>query len=968
MNRNLYTLGRVSALLIAGSAAIFAQGTQTASVTGKVNTAAGAPVAGARIILSSPALMGERTLTTDANGNFAARLLPPGAYTISIVKEGFQTIKVREKLGIDQNYQPRIVLPEVQGAVVQVVATSAGVDKTDVKTATNYTLDQVDKLPTANRSQETVALLTPGVVTGVGGRVQIRGAMTSGNLYMVDGQNVTDNTYGNRGNRLIEDSLEETQVITGAISAEYGNVEGGVINSVTRSGSNEFTGQIRWELSSGKWNATQPGQVRSEMPDQTNQTRTFSAGGYLWKDRVWFYTSYFTRGTSAADSVDSSAAGEPGANYAYSIKEIRRQLKLTAQLTQDHTLVASYNNSQNAELNRDYGVGELSALIPQSYRDHFWNVALRSVWGPRFTTDIRYGEKSQKYVGGGSGSQSPISNDDDGLLYGGGIFNSTDGGDRRKNNTFGAKGSLFLDLFGNHQLDFGYDYYEGIRQARNDQSPTGAIFEVANLDYANRTATPVAAWIFQSFDGSANNYTHGLYFNDKWSINNNLSLQVGLRWDKYEAKNSSAKTAGADGLSPRLGVKYDLNGDSKWVFGASWSRYNGKVLESITNSVSNQGNPIEIDWYAKAPYDSQSLSWAQIQDRSIYDIGNPKSVAWANNPTLNVKLSPDMKAPHVDETQVSAAYSYDLGGWGNGFVRLTAVRKSWSDIIDYTIGLNGISAADPETTVKYYNKVWNNQPAARRDYKDLEFDGSWNKGAWSATGNITWASLKGNFEGEGSSTPGRGEGVNAWNVLDTYNTDTNGIYTTVDKANVYAFDKSWTTPDGYLSGHQPLRIRGTLNYTLDWALGSTSFGAIYRFDSGSHFSISRKVPRAQWSADLPSEVGANLVQYKDQSRGAGIFNSVAYTDVAVTHDLPVYKVAGRPVRIFAKVVIQNLWNHQQDVTWATTYRNNGAKGNALDGNPYSLATPFYRGANYGAVGISNFGIARTINMSAGLRF
>lgn len=961
MNRNLSTLGRVSALLIAGSAAVFAQGTQTASMTGKVNTSAGAPVAGARIILSSPALMGERNLVTDASGNFVARLLPPGTYTITVVKEGYQTIKVHEKLGIDQNYQPRIVLPEVQGAIVQVVATAAGVDKTDVKTATNYSLDQVDKLPTANRSMETVALLTPGVVTGVGGRIQVRGAGTGGNLFLVDGQNVTDNTYGSRGSRIIEDSIEETQVVTGAISAEYGNVEGGVINSVTRSGSNEYTGQIRWELSSDKWNALKPRQDGTKVPDQVNQTRTISGGGYLIKDRLWFFTSYYSRGANTASAIGSDAQ-EAGANYTYGINEIRRQLKLTAQLTTDHTLVASYNNSQNSEKNRDYSAGELACLIPQNYHDEFWNVALRSVWGPRFTTDIRYGEKKQTFAAGAGGTQSPIYSDDDGYFYNNGIFNSNDGGDHRNNKTFAAKGTLFLEAAGSHQVDFGYDYYEGIAKARNEQSPTNLIYEVSGVDFANRVATPVAVWQFTSFDGSANNYTHGLYFNDKWSINSHVSLQLGLRWDKYEAKNNSTKTAGADGLSPRLGVKYDLNGDSKWVFGASWARYNGKVLESITNSVSNQGNPTEVDWAVQDQYASTPLTFAQIQNPGIYAIGNKDYVTYLNNPTLNVALDPKMKAPHVDETQVSAAYSYDLGDSGSGFLRLTAVHKIWGDIMDYSVGLNGISPNDPATGRNYYMKYWTNQPDARREYKDLEFDASWNKAAWSATGNITWASLKGNYEGEGSSQPGRGEGVHAWDTINVYNKDANGNYTDVNTANVSMFDSRWKTPDGYLAGHQPLRIRGTLNYTTDWSYGSTSFGLIYRFDSGAHYSNTRSLSRKGWNPALPVESGTSFNQYMDQERGAGVFYSGSFTDLAVSHDLPVYKVSGRPVRVFVKVVGSNIFNHQQQLTWATNYASASSATGGV-GSPWVPTSTFGKATSMG-----NYGAARTVVASAGLRF
>jgi hypothetical protein len=248
-------LGRVSALLVLGSAVAMAQGTQTANVTGTVVGSSGAPVAGVTVRLTSPALQGVRTYMTDVSGKFIARLLPPGLYTIQYTKDGLETRKITEPVGIDQTFSPKVTLSKVGGAVVEVIAAAPAVDKTDVKTATNYRLDSVDQLPTLNRSQDTVALLTPGVTLGVGGRTQIRGAMTSGNLYLLDGQNIADNAYNNVGVRLIEDSIEETQIVTGAMSAEYGDVEGGIINSITRSGGNDFSGSLRWELTNPAWNA-----------------------------------------------------------------------------------------------------------------------------------------------------------------------------------------------------------------------------------------------------------------------------------------------------------------------------------------------------------------------------------------------------------------------------------------------------------------------------------------------------------------------------------------------------------------------------------------------------------------------------------------------------------------------------------------------------------------------------------------
>ena len=346
-------LGRMTALLALGGAALYSQGTQTANVTGSVVDAAGAPLAGVVVRLSSPALQGVRTYSTDAAGKFVARLLPPGSYTITFSKDGLETRKLTEPLGIDQTFSPKVTLTKVGGAVVEVIASAPAVDKTDIKTASNYRADNVDMLPSA-RTMEGVALLTPGVTSGVGGRVQIRGAQTSGNLYLLDGQNIADNAYNNRGVRVIDDSIEETQVVTGAMSAEYGDVDGGVINSITRSGSNEFSGSLRWELTNPMWNATQPwtSQLsRNAIANILSEQKTLFVSGPILKDTLWFAASYFKTdangtGTIAVNQIDvygvwpagtilNSTEGL-GAFYTTTTKEVRRQAKLTWAVNQDH--------------------------------------------------------------------------------------------------------------------------------------------------------------------------------------------------------------------------------------------------------------------------------------------------------------------------------------------------------------------------------------------------------------------------------------------------------------------------------------------------------------------------------------------------------------------------------------------------------------------------------------------------------
>jgi len=977
-------LGRITALIALGGAALYSQGTQTANITGTVVDAAGAPLAGVVVRLTSPALQGVRTYTTDASGKFIARLLPPGFYTIQYSKDGLETRKVTEALGIDQTFSPKVTLTKVGGAVVEVIAAAPAVDKTDVKTASNYRADTVDLLPNA-RNMEGVALLTPGVTSGVGGRVQIRGAMTSGNLYLLDGQNIADNAYNNRGLAVIDDSIEETQVITGAMSAEYGDVDGGVINSITRSGSNEFAGQLRWELQNPSWNATTPMQNRTAIANILGEQKTFSLSGPILKDKLWFAGSYYSTKSNTTGVIgfdlnnatnrslasvlnplapNANGPGGFGSGYTAGTNEVRRQLKLTWSINQDHTLVGSYMRNATNQTNRNYSAGELASLVPQISTSDFYNIALRSAWTSNFTTELRYGRKNQMLSAGGSANgESPIYNYTGGTGTGGGyynngIFNNTDGGDNRGNKTLNLKASLFWNMAGSHQTDFGFDYYEGIRRARNEQSPTGFTFGAAGLNLETRTAIPTDIWVWTSTDGEAKNYSTGFYVNDKWSLDQHWNFQIGLRFDSYKAENESGgRTAGASGISPRLGVKYDLFGDSKHIFGLSYAKYNAKVLEGITNSVTGQGNPKEVDYMSISFLaagenwnPANRLTFAALQNPAIYDY---TAIGYYNDPLLNVKLNDKMKAPTVEEIQGSYAYSFNFGAYGDGYVKVTGVIKNWDNLMDVSTGNNG-TVTNPVGTVLYI-KYWDNNPDAERKYKGLEVESQYNRNQWSYVGSITWSSLEGNYEGEGTSSPARGESIHNFDVQ-------NGVQ---------MYDYNDTVAYGYLAGHVPIRMRLTGSRLFNNTFGKTSLGLVYRFDSGSHYSNARSISRRQLGGptdvtlptNISSQFGSTATQYMDQKRGAGVYNAAAYLDLALTHDFPLFKAMGKDVTAFGKLNIGNVLNHQQAITFDTSW------GAATGTYPNALGSTWAQGSNFGKVtGNANYGSGRTVTASAGFRF
>ncbi len=954
-------LGITAFALVAGQPALLAQGTQTASLVGLVVDPAEAPLAGVEVRLSSPSLQGVRTVVTDARGRFTARLLPPGLYRISLSRAGLTSINREERLSLEQNFSTRFVMSKEAAAVVEVVASTNQLDKTEFKTSSSFTKETIDALP-VDRNPLNVALMAPGVVENVNqdrGGMQIRGSQGTGNLWLLDGQNYADNVYNGPRAKFVTDAIEETQVITGAIPAEFGDVEGGVVNTITKSGGDDFTAQLRWDLSSDRWKAARHGENASAFSDVINQERMFQVGGPIVKSKLWFYTSYFSTARTNAQALpsDQAAIGAPvGAPYQEDIKDIRRQLRLTWAITERHSLVGTYHAYGETFGNIDYvgsGDGHFST---RRFTQEVYGLQLRSLLTDVLTMSLKFGKKDQKIHVGSNNIALPILNNDDAYFYQAGYFDSRDPGDLRNNQTANLKFSYFLaNGESNHQLDLGVDYYRGTTKASGAQSPVDlviggrtwnsyALASGLNLaaGTANTDGASLNAWLIQP--GEAGTVQESLYVNDKWSLDKHWNANLGLRWDKYTAEDRAfhRTTASNSAPSPRFGVNYDITGDGSWILGAAYSRYNGKPLEIQLSVATYVNNPIFATFDYNGPAGVQPLT----------ALGNPANY----NPTpssytdaaVNIKVDRNLKAQTVDEVQFSVNRNFRHPALGEGHVKATYVSKTWNNLIDFRSGNDG-TVPNPGGGSPLYVTYWHNESAARRDYHSVELDAATVKGRLSVSGNLVFSSLKGNYEGEAKGGPGSGAGYN-W-------------FTVQDGARMY--DPAVTNPYGYLLGHVPVRSR--VNAIYRWAnpLGNLNTGILFSYDGPQSFSHSRTItdPSSLNAAIDPQATGnpLTLLQYQNNVRGDGAYHGQYYVDFSAQQDFQLVKLANsRKVDAYLKVVVENLFNHQQQVTFGTGY-------SALaSGAP--LSTPFAPNAGFGLAGPTNWGRARRVYLSTGLKF
>ena len=377
-------MGRITALLaLGGGTALIAQGVQTGNVAGTVKDATtGKPISGATVILKTP--QGDRQTTSDAQGTFRFGLLSPENAQLVISAHGHITAStnLRVNIGLTSTYDFTLKPIQETGAVVVVSAAESVIDPSETKTGENYALQDVNALPINNRTITSIASLTPGVSADSNG-ITIRGSQATQVQYLVDGADVMDPVTGGPAVRLNEEMLEEVQVVTGGASAEYGRFTGGVGNTTTKSGTNEFKGVARYDLTNLSWNAYNPldrgAKGTYTFPNHTNTVQQYVFSGPIIKDHLFFVVGYRT--TSPQTSTPQSTTGLDGTGNPIGIpnaatrSEERKDIKLDWQINENNRVFWQYNKTDSKRRNIDYptmfGYGSTTVDTLSSQNDTF---------------------------------------------------------------------------------------------------------------------------------------------------------------------------------------------------------------------------------------------------------------------------------------------------------------------------------------------------------------------------------------------------------------------------------------------------------------------------------------------------------------------------------------------------------------------------------------------------------------------
>ena len=958
----------------------FGQGQTTGRITGKVVDETGKPVSGATVTANHAALSLERTGTTNENGDFVFALLPTGTYTITVMAEGRQPevynvgVSIGQTIPLEIQLAPGMAVSEA----ITVSASMSSLETTTVGETFDYP-NQIETLPVINRGIMNVASLAPNVAPGPNaGSLNIAGAPAFDTTVLLDGAEISDPYFGSATDLYLEDAIQELQVMTSGVTARYGRFMGGVINAVTKSGTNEFEGTVRAELESEGWDGGTPyGEDRSTDVSQEYQA---TVGGPVIRDRIWFFGGLWTAPVSATNDTTEFTNETITTKY----EEERWHLKLRAALTPSHMVEGSYFKFDSESGNR-IGLPAGNALAVGVRRDPRSTATFnyQGVFGSNTYGELQLTQKKVSIIEGGDPSGGdPFIDYNLSTVFNNGWWDAGDAS-VRDNETLAANiaHSLSTARFGAHEFEAGVQRVNSITGGENQQSPTGYNLLVFNtgefyagkvngVDTYNLLGDGYSyRWKALSVEGQQELVNDAFYVQDTMTVKD-LRLDLGLRFDAYDGSGPLASyNLDFSGWQPRLGVTYNVA--PRTQLQGTYGRYISRFNDNVANSSTGVSAAPRFEHLYTGP-DRLGLTAAEIstilRDESQWGL----LTDYISNDQPTTFQASDINAPYADDYNFSIRQGLPRD---TGAIVLTYLHRDFHDLIDAFVGgacdygiefgqpcpagsrtiihdpVTGRVVAPVDTT------VWANEPRAKREYRAITATWEYRPTRrLNVSGNYTYGTTKGNYEGEARNQPASGT-----------------IFGNYERSQ----DMAAAAPFGYTDDDVRHRLIAQGAYTFDFhRFGVMTVGSIFRYQSGLAYSITGSPLRK----DDPAYVSDANTRYTyffgpngevdKHERGSRRFNGWSAIDLALRYEGP--GIFG--VHPFARLAVMNVLNSNT----ITSFQTSGtavqdANGNVtgwrpvgncgLDSKPSKDCTAFGRVRNE-----SDYQLPRAMQLAIGLQF
>ena len=964
------------------AANVFAQGNPTGTLRGQVHDATGLVLPGVTVTATSPALQGPRTATTSVNGDFIIPFLPPGEYLVVFELVSFR--EARQTVGVamaeTQPLKITMQLATLSESVIVTGTASTEVLKTG-SVAETYKAETLDKLPIGRTLVDAVTL-APGVVPNGpqqsdGSRnIVISGALSYENLFLVNGVTVNENLRGQALLLYIEDAVQETKISTGSVSAEYGRFQGGVVNMVTKSGGDMFSGSFRTSFTNDAWRALTPF-PGDQVVASVTPTYEATGGGPLQRRKLWFFGAWRYNDQQRNRTLDFTSV-----NYTRGENDKRAEGKVTWALNSSNNFKASYTNRSIKTTNNNFGtVMDTASLYNNGQEFTLAVINYTSVLKNNLFLEGQYSKKVGLTLDTGSqftdiAKGTPIWDRSRGQArFNAPTFCAVCGSGWRENRDnwdWFFKMNYFLSTAnaGSHDLVTGVDNYKETRQNNNWQSGSqyrvqatsaiidnGKIYPVFNSN--NSTYIENLPLVAESVGNDIRTYS--AFVNDAWRYNRHLSFNLGFRYDQNRSKDQTGLPVVSDSKwSPRLGGSWDLKGDGKWVVNAAYARYVAAVSTALVDAGSAGGRTATYSYFYQGPAINTGTGPYLTAEQAL-----PQIFAWFNangGTTRATRTAPSIPGvtTRVDGGTVapnSNAYTIGLASdfaAGRGTWRVDYEYRDFADIYgDFRDTTTG-RVTDPTGRV-YDLVVVKNTPDAVRNYKGLNANLSYRKGAVQAGGNYTLSWAHGNVAGEDA---GSGPIRASLNDFPEYR------------------NPSWNTPVGFVLNDQRHKVRGWLSYLLPVAksIGDVNVGVVQRYDSALPYDANGSVDPRSYVTNPGYITPPSTVTYYFSERFGLRWDNVWTTDLSGNWSKKLPSL--RKTEVFLRAVVSNLFNNSGVVGGDSTALTAASPGTATGLQAFNpFTTKPVEGVNWvksnafgQPSGVGDYQPARTFSFSAGVRF
>ncbi|NCP66530.1 MAG: TonB-dependent receptor [Paraglaciecola sp.] len=953
-----------------------------------------------KIVLKDPKTGLTREIQLSDSGSFRFAQLPTGEYDIQVSKNGVVVAEEKTRLSLGSNSTLDFDFLAADGTE-RIEVTGGRISAVDV-TSTDSGLVigelEIDRMP-ISRNVTAIALLASGTVLGAesgfsspnsGGLASFGGASVAENSCYINGMEVTNTSQGLGCGSVPFEFYKEFQVKTGGYSAQFGRTTGGVLNAVTKSGSNEWefaaTGQITpkslredGNISYSAGGANGPVVFRNQTLDEFSQTDfTLSASGPLIEDTLFIYALINPR------DVQNDFASQTSGRFQYAPDNvfIKRDssgsdnlfwgAKIDWLITDDHKLTLfgysdrsdttseSYNFNPNTAV-----IGDLTQTTIRKRGGTLKSLTYKGNFTDELTVSAMYGEIETEYTNTPSNLDCPSVADNRNVPASQKITSCGAGGTFGVNVDNNKQTRIDIEYaFEEHLLRVGYDKQQrdtnrtsapitGHNWTYSTLAPNGSLQGNNGNLYTNNTGAAqdyVFDRIFEGGGGFTTDLT-AYYIEDEWQLTDDLRLNLGLRRDEFDNAGVTGLTFSSfkTDVAPRLGFSWDPTGDGDSKVFGTYGRYYLPVPNN-TNFRAASGVSDITTYYTFTGSDSTGAATGLSPITG--NLASSQVINSVPNPAIQEAFQSEEAEPFSKdewilgyETQLTDDFSMTVRGifrevatalddyCGPLASQSTCTLLNPGSDATWQLDNDGDSIPDAGSR-RTYTAAEIGLPEANNEYTSLQTTINYQGESFRATLAYTWSRSVGNFEGAVKSDIGQADaGITTDFDFPALQDGSQG-YQANDRRHVFKLFGSYDVTDdltlgfnSYLQSGRPLSAFGQ-GYPSNDANIYGSYGDTF-------YLYTNQCPDT--NGDGMCQVSEKIYQYIPRGtvgRTPWVFN----LDLSANYSFEVSDIEMR-----ATLNIYNVLNNQSVTAQNEHYENRRAEGvfNPYYNAAYTWQTPRY---------------------------